>query len=116
MPSTTETRARPKRLRHEPTDAEAKLWSRLRGNQLGAKFGRQHPIGPFITDFCCPERRLMIELDAGQHLARAEYDACRTTNLSSRGYRVLWFWDDAVLNSIDAVLEQIRTSPYEESS
>ncbi len=108
--SITETRDRAKRLRSELTDAEAKLWLRLRGNQLGVKFRRQHPIGSFITDFCCVERHLVIELDGGQHTEQAEYDARRTTYLASRGYKVIRFWDDAVLTSIDEVVEQIRIS------
>jgi very-short-patch-repair endonuclease len=115
MPSIIKTRDRAKRLRREPTDAEAKLWSHLRANQLGVKFRRQHPIGPFITDFCCPERHLVIELDGAQHLEQTAYDARRSAYLFSRGQRVLRFWDDAVLTSIDAVLEQIKTTLQENS-
>ena len=106
--SIIETRDRAKRLRRELTDAEDKLWSRLRGHQLGVKFRRQHPIGPFITDFCCIERKVVIELDGGQHLNQAHHDAKRSEYLESRGYRVVRFWDGAVLTSIEAVLEQIR--------
>ncbi len=108
--SIIETRDRAKRLRSDLTDAETKLWLRLRGNQLAVKFRRQHAIGPFVTDFCCVERHLVIELDGGQHAEQAEYDASRTTYLASRGYRVIRFWDDVVLNSVNAVLEQIRIS------
>ena len=110
MPSIIQTRDRAKRLRSELTDAEAALWLRMRGGQLGVKFRRQHPIGSFITDFCCVERHLVIELDGGQHAEQAEYDVRRTKYLASRGYRVIRFWDDAVLTSIDEVLERIRNS------
>jgi len=110
MPSIIQTRDRAKRLRSELTDAEAALWLCLRGNQLGVKFRRQHPIGSFITDFCCVERHLVIEVDGGQHSEREDYDANRTKYLASRGYRVIRFWDDAVLTSIDAVVERIRIS------
>ena len=82
----------------------------LRGNRLGVKFRRQHPIGPFITDFCCLERHLVIELDGGQHAEQMEYDARRTKYLASRGYKVIRFWDHTVLTGIDGVLEQIRIS------
>src|SRR6185295_2907037 len=59
---------RAKSLRKEPTEAEKKLWRLLRSRQLnGAKFKRQQPIGPFIADFVCHERRLIIEADGGQH-------------------------------------------------
>ena len=74
------------------------------------KFRRQHPIGSFITDFCCIESHLVVELDGGQHAEQAEYDARRTKHLASRGYRVIRFWDDVVLSSIDEVVEQIRIS------
>jgi len=110
MPSIIQARDRAKRLRRELTEAEAALWLQLRANQLGVKFRRQHPIGSFITDFCCVERRLVIELDGGQHSEQAEYDARRSKYLASRGYRVIRFWDDAVLTSIDEVVEQIRIS------
>jgi very-short-patch-repair endonuclease len=62
-----------RRLRRTQTDAESKLWTRLRGRQLVAlKFRRQHPLGPFIVDFCCVERGLAIELDGGQHATQTE--------------------------------------------
>src|SRR5260370_41101754 len=65
-PSLQKGRAR--RLRENQTDVENKLWSQLRGRQLnGVKFRRQHPIGPFVVDFCCVERGLVVELDGGQH-------------------------------------------------
>ncbi|HWO41117.1 MAG TPA: endonuclease domain-containing protein [Candidatus Eisenbacteria bacterium] len=81
----------------------------LRSRQLaGFKFRRQYPVGSFIVDFCCFERRLVIELDGGQHADHTVADQRRTAFLASRGYRVLRFWDNEVINEIDAVLERIR--------
>ena len=96
------------RLRGEPTDAEQKLWLRLRnGIVKGWKFRRQHPIGGFIVDFCCLEGMLIIELDGGQHLEQEEADEERTKYLSSVGFHVLRFWNDDALNKTDDVLEEI---------
>jgi very-short-patch-repair endonuclease len=68
-PSSQKSRAR--KLRENQTDVERKLWSQLRGGNLGGvKFRRQHPIGPFIVDLCCVERGLVVELDGGQHADR----------------------------------------------
>jgi very-short-patch-repair endonuclease len=86
------SRDRSRRLRHDQTDAERKLWGRLRDRQLfGAKFRRQHPIGPFIVDFCCPERLLVVELDGGQHATQEDADRRRSDFLAGLGYRVLRF-------------------------
>ncbi|MBK7332552.1 MAG: endonuclease domain-containing protein [Betaproteobacteria bacterium] len=84
------------------TDAEQRLWHRLRGAQLhGCKFRRQHPIGPWFADFACIERRLVVELDGGQHAERAAYDRRRTEWLRLAGWRVARFWDNEVLNEMD---------------
>jgi very-short-patch-repair endonuclease len=70
---------RARNLRRDQTDAEANLWSRLRNGQLSdAKFRRQFPIGVFIADFCCPSRRLVIELDGGQHAESLPKDEWRS--------------------------------------
>jgi very-short-patch-repair endonuclease len=101
-------RNRSRKLRRDQTDAESKLWARLRSRQLcDTKFRRQHPIGPFIADFCCVERGLVIELDGGQHAAQSKRDQRRSTFLERTGYRVLRFWDNEVLKNIDGVLERI---------
>jgi adenine-specific DNA-methyltransferase len=95
-------------LRQRQTDAERRLWARLRDRRLlGAKFTRQVPIGPYVVDFCCRETKLIIELDGGQHAARADYDAGRTAFLHALGYRVLRFWDDDALANTDGVLQRI---------
>jgi very-short-patch-repair endonuclease len=104
----SELKNRARRLRREQTEAENKLWARLRARQLGgAKFRRQHSIGPFIADFFCIERGLVIELDGGQHADQVKRDQRRTAFIELCGYRVLRFWDNEVLQNIEAVLEQI---------
>jgi very-short-patch-repair endonuclease len=105
-PELQEGRAR--KLRESQTDVEGKLWSQLRDRQVhGVKFRRQHPIGPFIVDFCCFEKGLVVELDGGQHAKRNVADQRRTGFLEKRGYRVLRFWDNDVLENFDGVLEKI---------
>jgi len=97
--------ARAKELRHDPTPAEIKLWSHVRAHRLGGvHFRDQHAIGPYIVDFCAPRRKLVIELDGSQHLEQIEYDAERTRFLEAKGYRVLRFWNNDVLNHIETVL------------
>jgi len=90
------------------TDAEARLWSRLRNSQLlGTKFRRQVPIGSFIADFCCRNPKLVVEVDGGQHAERAAQDASRTRLIEECGYTVLRYWDNEVLKDTEGVLEAI---------
>jgi very-short-patch-repair endonuclease len=97
-----------RRLRRSQTDAERKLWSRLRDRRLyGVRFRRQHPIGPFIADFCCTEAKLVIELDGGQHAMQKQSDAERAVFLEGQGYRVLRFWDNEALTNPEGVLQRI---------
>ena len=104
LPSTTLKNSR--RLRRTMTDAELKLWRVLRGRQLeGLKFRRQHPIPPYVADFCCIEKKLIIELDGSQHEVRS--DAVRTRILRSQGWTILRFWDNEVLRATEAVVEAI---------
>src|SRR5579864_2156041 len=94
-----------RKLRANPTDAEICLWSRLRRKQLeGFRFRRQQPIGPFIVDFFCPEAKLIIEVDGGQHDNDAARDAARTRWLEKAGHRVVRFWNYDVLTNTDGVL------------
>jgi len=105
-PSLQKGRAR--KLRESQTDVENKLWHCLRDRQLGgAKFRRQHPVGPFIADFCCVENKLVVELDGGQHAERIAADEKRTKVIENCGYRVLRFWDHEVVENIEGVLEII---------
>lgn len=106
--SNPKTRTRAIELRKEPTPAERKLWAVLRNDQLGVSFRRQHAIGNYIPDFVCIKRKLIIELDGGQHLEQAEYDAQRTEFLESQGYRVIRFWNNDVINDINGVIRQIQ--------
>jgi very-short-patch-repair endonuclease len=80
----------------------------LRDRQLGGhKFRRQHPVGPYIADFACVERGLIVELDGGQHAEQKSYDARRSDALVARGFKVIRFWDNEVLTQTRAVLESI---------
>ena len=109
-PNVSTLRDRARRLRRDQTEAERKLWARLRAGQLcGAKFRRQHSISYFIVDFCCLEHRLVVELDGGQHAEQVEMDRRRSVFLAGRGYRVLRFWDNEVMEDTDAVLKRIAT-------
>ncbi|MCY7312649.1 MAG: endonuclease domain-containing protein [Pseudoxanthomonas sp.] len=104
LPTTTLEYSR--RLRREMTDAERKLWQRLRGSQLdGFKFRRQHPVPPYVADFCCVEKKLIVELDGSQH--NEQKDAARTRLLVSQGWKVLRFWDSEALMHTEAVIEAI---------
>src|SRR5258706_11618071 len=96
---------RAKQLHREMTPAEAKLWVHLRAHRMGdVHFRNQHAIGNHIVDFCAPRRKLIIELDGSQHLEQEEYDVERTEYLKSKGYKVLRFWNNDVMNDIDSVL------------
>ena len=84
------------------------LWQSLRNNQLaGCKFRRQHEIGKYAADFVCIEKKLIIEVDGGQHAVREEYDKERTDFLNKEGYAVVRFWNTEVLLETEAVLEKI---------
>ena len=99
-------RDKARKLRTNQTDAEAKIWRLVRAKQIeGLKFRRQHPIQQYIVDFICPERKLIIELDGGQHAQAIEYDEKRTQFLESKGYTVIRFWNNEVLTNIEGVYE-----------
>ena len=104
-----------KQLRQNLTEAEAKLWSRLRNHQLkDIGFRRQHAIGNYVVDFCAPRQKLVIELDGSQHLEQEEYDVERTRFLKSKGYRVLRLWNNEVMKDIDGVLRAIELALEDE--
>ncbi|MFZ6708661.1 endonuclease domain-containing protein [Undibacterium sp. TC9W] len=94
-------------LRKNMTDAEKKLWQGLRSEQLGAKFRRQYPYQHFVLDFVCLEKRLVIEVDGGQHAEAQAYDMHRTEVLKKAGFTVLRFWNNQVLSEANAVMEEI---------
>ena len=99
---------RARRLRKNMTDAERFVWSRLRSRRFaGYKFRRQMPIGPYIVDFICLKRRLIVELDGGQHVEQRDYDDQRTGWLQSQGFDVLRFWNHEVFEDWETVEEVI---------
>ena len=97
-----------RQLRTEPTDAERELWRHLKSGQMGGvKSRRQHPVGVYVLDFACVQRHMAIELDGGQHAEDLERDEQRTAWLAQRGWRVLRFWNNEVMASMDGVLTVI---------
>jgi very-short-patch-repair endonuclease len=99
-----------RKLRKNLTDAEKYLWKRLRFKQLaGLKFRRQQPIGNYIVDFVCFERRIAIEIDGGQHAEdhKKSKDIKRDSWLRQQGFKVLRFWNNEALKNINGVLEVI---------
>ncbi|MDP8932510.1 MAG: endonuclease domain-containing protein [Actinomycetota bacterium] len=102
-------------LRARETWAEEQLWAALRGRRLdGLKFRRQHPIGAFVLDFCCVERRLAVDLDGEVHVTQRERDVEREALLAAAGYRVLRFPNAAVRDQLLHVLVAIQTAASEE--
>ena len=99
-----------KRMRKEPTDAEAALWELLRDKKLGDKFRRQHLIDDFIVDFVCLSKNLVIEVDGGYHNdpTQKEYDQQRTLYLNEKGFKVIRFTNEEVLGNTEAVLTKIK--------
>ncbi len=96
-----------RRLRRAMTDAEMRLWLQLRDRRLaGLKFRRQHPIGRYVADFVCLERRLVVEVDGGQH-ADSRRDRVRDAAIEAAGFRILRFWNNEVLGAMEGVLETI---------
>ena len=96
-------------LRKNFTDTERLLWKYLRSKQMeGYKFRRQEPIGCYIVDFACQEKRLVIEVDGGQHSMDAKKDNERDKWLEGEGYKVLRFWNNEVLANTKGVLEVIK--------
>ena len=94
-------------LRKTMTDVERLLWLRLRGEQLGVKFRRQHPLLSFVLDFVCLDLKLIVELDGSQHADAQSYDDYRTKCLNDAGYLVLRFWNNQVIEELEGVVEEI---------
>lgn len=102
-----------RKLRQNQTETEKLLWSRIRAKQLeGKKFRRQEPIGEYVVDFVCYEKKLVIELDGGQHMnpEQAAKDKKRDQWFQNQGYQVIRFWDREVFKNLTGVLEKIRAS------
>jgi very-short-patch-repair endonuclease len=97
-------------LRRDASDVESILWRALRESNLPWKFRRQHPIGTRFADFACPARKLVIELDGGQHAERAEADATRTAELAQHGYSVIRFRNNEIVENLEGVLAMIQAA------
>jgi len=92
------------------TPSEKKLWAALRDRRfVNLKFRRQQPIGPFIADFCCWERKVVLELDGDSHAGKEAYDAERVKWLENSGWKVVRVWDTEVFGNIDGVMQAIYT-------
>ncbi|MGY4475855.1 endonuclease domain-containing protein [Bradyrhizobium sp. USDA 3364] len=115
MVSTSIRRAAAKKLRANTTPHERILWRALREMPTdGSHFRRQAPIGPYIVDFFCPAKRLIIELDGGHHNddEMAKRDRKRQQWLEREGYRVIRFWNSEITVDLNAVLERIYVELY----
>jgi very-short-patch-repair endonuclease len=99
-------------LRSNQTDAEAKLWAKLRAGRFnGLKFRRQVAFSAdYIADFVHPKSKLIIELDGSQHAEQQAYDVRRTRFFEAQGYRVVRFWNGDVFNEMDGVLSAIHSA------
>jgi very-short-patch-repair endonuclease len=96
-----------KTLRREMTDGERLLWQRLRGEQLGVKFRRQHPLGPYVADFACLVPRLIVELDGSQHLEQQDYDEKRELFFRNHGFDVMRFPANLPFLDLQSMVEAI---------
>jgi very-short-patch-repair endonuclease len=97
-----------RKLRKTMTLAEVLLWNQLKARQFhNLKFRKQSVIGPYIADFLCHENKLIIEVDGGQH-GDMPSDAVRASFLESKGFQVLRFWNEEILNNLDGVLKVIE--------
>ena len=107
LPTQAILRERARSMRHEPTEAERKLWHLLRDRRFsGFKFRRQVQIGRYIADFVCPAKRLIVEVDGGQH-AESIYDTERDAWLGAQGFRVCRFWNADILMRPDEVCDTL---------
>ena len=98
-----------KSLRRRQTEAERLLWRHLQRKQLeGVKFRRQAPIGRYLVDFVSFERKLIVEIDGGQHAVEVEKDREREVWLSTQGFTTLRFWNNEIMQNLEGVLEVIR--------
>ena len=98
----------PRALRKRPTDAESLLWLHLRNRTFSNyKFRRQHPLGRYVVDFFCEEKEIVIEVDGSQHAEITVDSLERERWLKMKGYKVLRFWNNQILNETGAVLEVI---------
>lgn len=93
-------------LRRNQTEAEGLLWQCLRNGHAGYKFRRQLPVGPYIADFACLEAKLIVEVDGGQHCENQK-DVARTEYLNARGYEVMRFWNNDIIDNLEGVVSTL---------
>lgn len=102
-------RRRARQLRNAMTEAEQRMWQHLRVRQIeGFRFRRQVPLHGYIVDFLCPQARLVVEIDGGQHALQSGYDAQRTAALERHGYRVVRYWNHEVLQHAEDVIADLH--------
>lgn len=99
---------RRKGLRKSSTPQEFKLWFYLKTKNLGVKFRRQQSIGPYIADFYCKEKNLVIELDGSAHVEARSYDNERSLYLETIGIKTIRFWNNEIDKNMDGVLNKIK--------
>jgi very-short-patch-repair endonuclease len=93
-----------KNLRQNQTDAEKKFWYEVKAKRFqDLKFKRQYLVGPYYADFACPEEKIIVEIDGGQHNENVK-DELRTKYLEKEGFQVIRFWNDEVLSNMEGVL------------
>ena len=102
---------RSRQLRQKMTPSETKLWAALRDRRyVNLKFRRQQAIGPFIADFCCWDKKIVLEFDGDSHAGKEGYDRARQTWLEKNGWTVLRFWDSEVYGNFDGVMQAIYSA------
>ena len=94
-------------LRREMTDGERLLWQRLRGEQLGVKFRRQHPLGPYVADFACLAPLMIVEIDGSQHADQSAYDAKRDAFFRQQGFDVMRFPANLPFLDLQSMVEAV---------
>ena len=104
MTSTIRNTQNARKLRTNQTEAEKRLWLHLRNDNLGVRFRRQLSLGPYIADFACPSKKLIIEIDGGQHDIQQAYDQKRTSFFEQKGYTVIRFWNNDILDNTSGVV------------
>jgi very-short-patch-repair endonuclease len=113
--ASTSARHRAKALRTSMTDTERRLWSRLRFEQLGVKLRRQPPLGTYVLDLVCLDRKRVVESHGSQHLDQQAYDERRTVWLAGKGYGILRFWANEILSEthavVDSIVQRLATLP-----
>jgi len=100
-----------KKLRNNPTPQEKIMWQLLRKKNFnGLKFSRQYPIGKYIVDFVCRRKKLVIELDGGQHnqIEHIIYDNERTKYIESKGFKIVRFWNNEIDTNLEGVYQKLK--------